>query len=127
MFSTSVDVNKNRLYITIGFLQSHEEIHALLAEVEAVLPRLSPGFSCVTDLREYRRLGDSGEELIFQVQKCLKDAGISRAVRVERRQALPEHIQFETGSLEIGYPAHLVRTREEADNFLDHLGSAAQR
>ncbi|TYT74084.1 hypothetical protein [Desulfobotulus mexicanus] len=121
MLSVHADAKNNRLYIVIGVLESHEEIHGLLDEVEAILPALSPGFSCITDLREYRRIGDAGEELIFQVQKVLKDAGIARAVRVERRQALPEHVQFEAGSLEAGYPTHLVRTMEEADSLLERL------
>lgn len=118
MFTIRTDTEKNRLYITLGILESHGEIQMLLEDVEAVLPALMPGFSCVTDLRQYRRVGDSGEELIQQVQKRLKDAGIARAVRIERRQALPEHIQFETGSQELGYPTSLVRSLEEAEELL---------
>lgn len=124
MFSIRTDTEKNRLYITIGLLESHGEIQNLLEDVEALLPALTPGFSCVTDLRQYRRVGDSGEELIQQVQKRLKDAGIARAIRIERRQALPEHVQFETGSQELGYPTSLVRSLEEAESLLETLSMA---
>ncbi|MDY0162712.1 hypothetical protein [Desulfobotulus sp.] len=125
MFSIRADVEKNRLYITIGILESHGEILNLLTEIEDILPQLSPGFTCVTDLRQYRRVGDSGEEVILQVQRCLKRAGIVRAIRIERRQALPEHVQFETGSLEAGYPTDLVRSPEEAENLLAALEEQA--
>lgn len=120
MFEIRTDTEKNRLYITIGVVATREEYDALIRGVKAAIPTLSDGFTCLTDLREYQRVGEAEEELILSVQRQLKRAGISRTVRVERRHAIQEHVQFEAGSLEAGYPSDTARSIEDGEALLDN-------
>lgn len=114
-----IDLEKNCLYLTFGPIENKQELKTVLEDLERKLPDFSPGFACITDLREFHKIGSAGEEMILQIQKRLKQAGLAFAVRIERRQALFEHLQFETGSMEAGYPTHLVRTPEEAEEILE--------
>lgn len=119
MHSMRMDLEKNCLFLSFGPIEGHQEFQQILKDVERVLPDFSPGFACVTDLREYQRTGRASEEIILQIQKRLKEAGLAFAVRIERRQSLFEHLQFETGSMEAGYATHHVRTLEEAEKVLE--------
>lgn len=118
MHSMRIDLEKNCLYLSFGPIDGRHELQNLLKDVEKVLPDFSPGFACVTDLREFQKISRADEEIILQIQKRLKKAGLAVAVRIERRQSLFEHLQFETGSMEAGYPTHHVRTPEEAEKIL---------
>lgn len=118
MHSMRIDLEKNCLYLVFGPIEGRHELQKLSEKVAQVLPELSPGFACVTDLREFQKISRASEEVIVQIQKHLKEAGLAVAIRIERRQSLFEHLQFETGSMEAGYPTHLVRTPEEAEKVL---------
>ena len=119
MYEIRRDTEKNRLYITIGNRIDRATYKTMQQEIDAAVADLSPGFTCLTDMREYHRITENEEIYIAMVQTRLKEAGLSRAVRVARRRALHEHVQFDTGSQEAGYPSDVVRTVEEGEAFLD--------
>lgn len=119
MHEIRTDMEKNRLYVTIGKVDGPSEMDAIAAEIETALGDLKPGFTCLTDLREYEVGEEKDEIYILKTQKMMVDAGLSNVVRVVKKFGVLGHFQFDKSSVEVGYHAQNVNTVAEAEKILD--------
>ena len=119
MHKVSVDVQKNRLYITLGQLERVDEILTLGKTLRKECKKLHTGFTCITDLREYELLEENYEIYIKGIQEFLRDMGVSKVVRVVRRFGRWGHVQFDKTSMNLGYSAQSVDSMGKAEAILD--------
>jgi len=119
MYQVEADIEKNRLYITIGGIPEENETEAIIREIGKHVQRLKKDFDCITDLREYQVQPDETEGFIYQAQKELSEAGMSNVVRVIKKFGSLAHFQFDKMSVEVGYHAQNANTVEEAEKMLD--------
>jgi hypothetical protein len=123
MHRITVDKDKNRLLLTLGRLESTDEILEVVEKIKTVCRDLKPGFSCLNDLRDYELVDAGQESLIRQAQEFLVKAGLARVVRVVRKFGTWGHLQFDKTSMNVGYHARNVNTIEEALAILDNEGA----
>jgi len=123
MHDIRADLNKNRIYISIGKIENESEMQAIVDKVKSECPKLKTGFTCLTDLRYYEYQDEIFEKYIKEAQEALLAQGMSKVVRVHRKVGMLGHLQFETVSLDLGYRAKNVTSMEEAEKILDGQAS----
>ncbi len=123
MHDVRADLNKNRIYITIGKIENEAEMQSIVDEVKSECPKLKNGFTCLTDLRNYEYQDEIFEKYIKEAQEALLAEGMSKVVRVHRKVGVLGHLQFETVSLDLGYRAQNVTSIEEAEKILDEVAN----
>ena len=121
MHEVKADLNKNRIYITIGKIDSEAEMKSIVDEVKFECRKLKKAFTCLTDLRNYEYQDEIFEHYIKEAQEALLAAGMLKVVRVHRKVGVLGHLQFETVSLDLGYRAKNVTSIEEAEKILDEV------
>ena len=119
MHDVRADLNKNRIYITVGKIENEAEMASIVDKVKSECPKLTNGFTCLTDLRNYEYQDEIFEQYIKAAQGALLEKGMSKVVRVHRKVGVLAHLQFETVSLDLGYRAKNVTSIEEAEKLLD--------
>lgn len=119
MHDIRADLNKNRIYISIGKIENESEMQSIVDKVKSECPKLKTGFTCLTDLRYYEYQDEIFEKYIKEAQEALLAQGMSKVVRVHRKVGMLGHLQFETVSLDLGYRAKNVTSMEEAEKILD--------
>jgi len=119
MYDVKTNIDKNRIYITIGKLEGEPAMQALARAVKSECQKLKKGFTCITDLRKYEVQDDRFEGYVTQTQEAMIAAGLSKVVRVRRETGLLGHFQFDNASMEVGYHAENVTSIEEAEKILD--------
>jgi hypothetical protein len=121
MHEVRADLDKNRMYITIGRIENEAEKQALVEDVKNECAKLDHGFTALTDLRNYQYQGEAFERYIKELQEACIARGMSEVVRVHRWSGLLGHMEFETVSLDVGYSGKNVTTIEEAEKILDRV------
>ena len=119
MYDVKADIEKNRIYITIGQLEGESAMQALAQTVKTECQKLKKGFTCITDLRKYEVQDDRFEKYVTQTQEAMIEAGMSKVVRVRRETGLLGHFQFDNASMNVGYHAENVTSMEDAEKILD--------
>jgi hypothetical protein len=119
MHRVSTDKEKNRLYLALGKLEGAEEIAQVAAKIRLACQELKPGFSCLTDLREYELVDETLETRIREIQAFLVGQGLTNVVRVVKKFGTWGHVQFDKSSMNVGYHARHVNSMEEALVILD--------
>lgn len=119
MHEVEADLDKNRIYITIGRVENEEEMRTIVEKVKSECSKLKKHFTCLTDLRNYVYQDEIFEKYIKEAQEALLEAGMSKVVRVHRQVGVLGHLQFETVSLDLGYRAQNVTCIEDAEKILD--------
>ncbi len=119
MYDVTADIEKNRIYITIGKLEGESAMQALAQAVKTECQKLKKGFTCITDLRKYEVQDDQFEIYVTQTQEAMIEAGMSKVVRVRRETGLLGHFQFDNASMDVGYHAENVTSMEDAEKILD--------
>ncbi len=119
MHEIRVDLAKNRLYVTVGKKESQDEILTIVEKITQACKTLKPGFTCLTDLREYEVTPEEDEQYILKTQKIMLDAGMKKVVRVRKQFGSLGHFQFDKYSVMLGYHARNVTSVEEAEQILD--------
>ena len=119
MYDVKTDIDKNRIYITIGKLEGEAEMQALAQTVKSECQKLKKGFTCITDLRKYEVQDEQFEIYVTKTQEAMIAAGLSKVVRVRRETGLLGHFQFDNASMDVGYHAENVTTMEEAEKILN--------
>lgn len=123
MSAVRIDTKKNRIYITIGRLAGEEEMAAIVEKIQMECALLKPGFTCLTDLRDYEVWDDVFDKYIKRAQEILVAAGMYKVVRVRRKMGTLAHFQFDNTSYEVGYHADSVTDLDEAERILDSEAS----
>jgi hypothetical protein len=116
MHRAEIDQEHNRLILR--WIDSHNisEIDQLQAEVEVLLPKLQPGFDCISDIANMRPASQHVAEHIERLQAFLHNAGMRRVVRIVgksggARMASTPMVRL---AAQAGYEAINVDTEAEA-------------
>ena len=117
MLHVTVDLLRNRLYLTLGWIQKNKIKDAMPA-IEKATSKLSPGFSCITRIIDTRKADTADMAEIKKIQQYLINRGMSRVVRVgaESGKRLFNLLGKDYQSI-----SHNAATLEEAENLLDNL------
>jgi len=119
MYDVKADIEKNRIYITIGKIEGEAAMQALSQTVISECQKLKKGFTCITDLRKYEVQDDMFESYVKETQEAMIQAGLAKVVRVRRETGLLGHFQFDNASMDVGYHAENVTAMAEAEKILD--------
>jgi len=119
MYEVKADIDKNRIYITIGKLEGEQAMQALARAVKTECQKLKKGFTCITDLRKYEIQDDKFENYVKETQEAMIAEGLAKVVRVRRETGLLGHFQFDNVSMDVGYHAENVTSMEAAEKILD--------
>ena len=121
MYKSRVDIDQNRLYITLKGRISLEESKQAAIQVIAELKELKSGFDVVTDISEFEPVTQKEVDVIIQVHKILIESGVNRIARVvgSEIKATVGKIQFERASKLSNIVAENFDSVEDADRYLD--------
>jgi hypothetical protein len=113
------DVDKNRLYITLGKMEDND-IRGLIKEITHSTSMLKPGFGCLVDIRNMDIKYTEKQMTVMEiVMGGLLDAGMGRVVRVVSKKNKISQMRMEQESRALGYRARPASTIEEAERILD--------
>ncbi len=114
-----IDRSKNRLYLTLGFIEHDFEINTIISTIMDVVEQLQSGFTCLSDLRRYGVKDRHDEEFMREIQEILWEIGVEKVVRISHNYCTT-HFHFEQESLLWpAYPVIFVSTMEEGEAILD--------
>lgn len=119
MYMIKSNIEKNRLYITLGKMDD-PEIRGLIKDITHNASKLKRGFTCLVDIRNMDI--KYSEKQMFTMELImggLIDAGMGRVVRVVSKKNKISQMKMEHGSRALGYRARPASTIEEAERFLD--------
>ena len=120
MHALKVDVQKNRLYITLGFIEDKDEMNLIIHKTKHSVDQLKTGFTCITDLREYALADELNDEFIRECQLIVWDTAIGKVVRVNDPYKPPACFKFEARSvLWPAYQIEVASSIEQAETILD--------
>lgn len=117
MLHVTVDLLRNRLYLTLGWIQKNKIKEAMPA-IEKATGKLTPGFSCITRIIDTRKADTADMAEIKKIQQYLISRGMSRVVRVgaESGKKLFRLLGKDYQSI-----SHEAATLEKAETILDNL------
>ena len=116
MHRAEIDQEHNRLILRWVDSLSISEVDQLQAEVALMLPKLQPGFDCISDIANMRPASLHVAEHIERLQAFLHKAGMGRVVRIVGKGG-GAHIasdQMDRTAAEAGYQTIHVDTEAEA-------------
>ena len=116
MHSADMDQEHNRLILRWVDSLNVTEIDQLQKEIESLLPKLRPGFDCISDIANMRPGSKHVLEHIEHLQVALHRAGMRRVVRIVGKGGAA-HIaseQMDRTAAEAGYQTIHVDTEAEA-------------
>jgi hypothetical protein len=121
-YDVTVDTDRNRMYMTFEGMLDEEQAEAALAEVEAALSDLEPGFGLVNDISEFRPVSQAVTDRIEDGKQLLVERGATAAVRVTGESVIGK-MQFErVGGGAESYHVATAETVEEAEELLAEFG-----
>ncbi len=113
MFNTRLDKEKNRIYITLGTIETGEG-EQIFNQVKSQLTLLKPGFTAVSDITSFIVKDFKEGVWADKVLKLVVEAGMVKGARITGEKEKIKKIVNEYGCTVM-----LVETLEEADQVLD--------
>ena len=121
--SSSSDIEKNRLYITLKGTFEEQEAKLAASRIMGEIEKLSPGFDVITDITSIQSSDVEATDELTKVHQILRNSGVNRIVRVVGKQIdqVVGKIQFDIVSKDSGLEAKIVDSVVEAEAYLDNL------
>ena len=119
MHSVHPDLDKNRLYITIGEAD-REEIKEALKNVEASCNEVTAGFTCIFHFQEGTLLHPTDQDLLFRMQEALIAGGLQKAIYVRTSGSVLGRLQLEMLHMNSACPAENALSLDEAEIILNN-------
>jgi len=116
MHRAEIDQEHNRLILRWVDSLNVSEIDQLQSEIELLLPKLRPGFDCISDIANMRPSTQHVADHIEKLQAFLHQSGMRRVVRIVGRGG-GAHIasaQMDRTAAAAGYTTIHVDTEAEA-------------
>jgi hypothetical protein len=122
MHRAEIDQEHNRLILRWVDSLNLSEIDQLQAEIALLLPKLRPGFDCLSDIANLRPASRHVAERIEKLQEFVHKAGMRRVVRIVGRSggAHSASQQMDRTAAEAGYTTIHVDSEAEALAVLSH-------
>ena len=118
-YSTRIDREKNRIYITISGYLSREGAEKLKEEYRAAVSGCSPGFTVLTDAREFKPGSSEVQEIVTAMSVLDGEAGCRKVARVVGNKPLGGMQIDRLAKTVATYPARNFETVAEAEVYLD--------
>src|SRR4030042_1438995 len=118
MYTVEADVKKNRLYCKMVGYFSYKEMKDCTDKTETETKKLKSGFDVITDLSEFKPVGQDTLDEVARGQAFLKKSGVRYAIRIEGKMKLAS-LQFSRLGKNVDYVPDIVGSREEAEKLLD--------
>ena len=115
MFSINADFEKNRLYITLGAVETGDG-EKFFEEIRPLLAKMEKGFSCISDISRFSFIDPAEADWVDDGIKMFADAGMTRVVRVTGTE-----VENRETTEKLGYKVNLAKTVEDAEQILDSL------
>lgn len=118
MYTVRADLKKNRLYVKLeGFFEYKEMKEATDKTIEET-KKLKSGFDVITDISQFKAVGQDTLDEVKRGQAFFKKAGIRHGIRVQGKAALTG-IQFSRIGKMVDYVPDTVETMAEAEKILN--------
>jgi len=116
MHRAEIDPEHNRLILRWVDSLGVTEVDRLQAEIDTLLPRLRPGFDCISDIANMRPTSQHVAERIEKLQAFLHESGMRRVVRIVGKGggARIASTQMDRTAEQAGYATIHVDTEAEA-------------
>lgn len=119
MPKVKIDFSKNRLYLKFTVMDE-EEMSDEVYEVIKAVRKLTPGFTCLTEMGNDREMSKKEARYLRLIIEFLSLMGVSKVVRIGSKEG---HKKFNAVSNECGgYEAELATSVEAAEKILDAAG-----
>jgi hypothetical protein len=118
MYTVSADIAKNRLYVKLVGFFDYKEMKEATDKTVTETAKLKRGFDVITDLSQFKPVGQEALDEVARGQAHLKNAGKRYAIRVEGKMKLSS-LQFSRVGKNVNYMPDIVETMEEAEKLLD--------
>jgi hypothetical protein len=122
MYTIRADVQKNRLYVTmVGFFQRDLMKECTDKTIEEV-KKLKPGFDVITDITQFKPVGQDAIDEVARGQAFFKKAGIRHGIRIEGKSKLTSG-QFGRAAKTVDYNPNVVEDLAAAEKLLESYNS----
>jgi len=126
MYTVTADVKKNRLYVTLVGYFDYKQMKECTDKTIIELWKLKRGFDVITDISQFKPLGQDTLVEVERAQAQFKKSGIRHGIRVEGKAKLTS-IQFSRIGKTVDYIPDTVETLAEAEKLLDSKISQQQK
>ena len=116
MHRAEIDQERNLLFLHWIDSLNLTEIDRLQTEIASLLPKLRPGFDCISDIANMRPASQHAAARIEKLQAFLHQSGMRRVVRIVGKGGAAHiaSVQMDRTAAEAGYEAIHVETEAEA-------------
>jgi hypothetical protein len=118
MYTVTADIAKNRLYVALVGFFDYKQMKECTDKTILELKKLKPGFDVITDISQFKPLGQDTLVEVERAQAQFKKSGIRYGLRVEGKAKLTS-AQFSRIGRTVDYIPDTVETIEEAEKLLD--------
>lgn len=118
MYTVTADIAKNRLYVKLVGYFEYKEMKEATDKTVTETAKLKPGFDVITDLSQFKPVGQDALDEVTRGQTHLNKAGKRYAIRVEGKSKLTS-LQFSRMGKNVDYMPDIVASLEEAEKLLD--------
>ncbi|HEU4583914.1 MAG TPA: hypothetical protein VFS67_36905 [Polyangiaceae bacterium] len=120
MYSIRVDIERNRLYVTLVGFFSVAEMKKCGDETIDATKRLRRGYDVITDITQFKPGTAAVAEDVERVQVHFRRSGARQGVRIVGSNVL-SGMQFRRTGTSAEYNSVNVRSLEEAEKLLNEL------
>ena len=118
MYNIKADIEKNRLYCTLSGFFENKDMKECSDKTIEECKKLKPGFDVITDISEFKAVGQDTVDEVKRAQAFFKEHGVRRGIRVAGKATLTA-IQFNRVGKTVDYTTDTVETLAEAERILD--------
>ncbi len=91
MFKIKANSSKNYLYIFLDGFLNDDEILQATDTARAEVRKLSPGFTVINNIGNYKPATQKAADMISKTQRYLSDIGAVRVIRIVGQNVLGKH------------------------------------
>lgn len=118
MYTIRADAQKNRLYVTLVGFFNHDLMKECTDKTIEEVKKLKPGFDVITDISQFKPVGQDAVDEVARGQAFFKQAGIRHGIRIEGQATLTSG-QFGRAAKTVDYNPNVVPDIAAAEKLLE--------
>lgn len=115
IYSVSVELQKNRLYLRLSGALTDTLLKAFADAIAVEVKKLKTGYTVINDISTFTPASSAGLEEIQRAQKIIQDHGCSRVIRVINPKNMTVKLQFQR----VGKQAYTLAGTETANSLAE--------